>query len=264
MNQGRNPSTFLRVRNVQKFSDAPLMALRKGKWLNRYITIQFAVAQLGPDARPFLKWFLKQDRDWLAARGSGAMAFACVFESHGGFHVHMLQHVPHGLLDPFGDAEARWIKEGSKRFGGIYDDCVLDDRPVWYYSEYVRGLATERDYLRALRGVVAYLLKGAARMDVAGYLGLDEDDRRLLEEKERPRDQGKVLGRRVSVSHSLLSTGAFELLHPQRGLSWLEEAQLAAEAGRDLHRKTLEIGPKPGKRPKPQPGVSNGAHRRSR
>jgi hypothetical protein len=249
MNRGGTPSTILRARHVQKFSDAPLMALRKGKWLNRLITIQFAVAQLGTDARPFLMWFLKKDRDWLAARGSGALAFACLFESHGGFHVHILQHVPHGLLDKFGEAEAGWIKEGLKRFGGVYDDCVLDDRPIWYYAEYVRGTATERDYLRALQGVVAYLLKGAARIDIADYLGLDEDDRQLLEEKERPREQGLVLGRRVSVSHCLLSTGAFELLHPQRGLSWLEEAQLAAEAGRDLHRKTRDIGAKSRKRP---------------
>ncbi len=265
MNDGRTPSDILRVAHTQKLRDALLLALRCGKWPNRWITIHFGKAELGANDRRFFKAFLKYARDWLGKRGAGQICYVAVFEGHGGQHVHMLMHVPLGFWSDYHIAKLRWIKNGLAELGGVYREGVLRDRAVFYYRGYLSGTASERDYLkRGLRGALLYMLKGATRMDTARFLGLSEDEIEGLPDKLCSSPQGRVCGRRVSVSHNLLSEKVTPPLRFGSCLPWLEEAEREAEAGRDLHRATLKLGVPSQDTPTAVKGVSDGHHRRSR
>jgi len=239
------PSDAIRVADAQKFADGVLLALRKGQWLNSFITIHFDKAKLQSNARPFLEWYLKQCRDWLAYREAGSLSYAAVFENkrhsenRGGFHVHMLLHVPYRLWDAFLAAEDRWVKSGLQKYEGVYHPDVLWDLPVGNYEKLLLGQASERDYLKQLRGLVLYHLKGATGMDTPTFLGLDDDEKELLPSTSLPSFQGRVWGRRVSISHSLLANGVSPPLYPDPDGSWLEHAEREARAGSDLHDATI-------------------------
>jgi len=243
MGYWKAPSDTLMAVQAQKAADGALLSLRIGKWLNRSIPINFDKANLPrSSARPFLRWYLKQVRDWLAYREAGPICYIAVFENKGGFHVHILMHVPFGLWDDFQAAEDRWVRFGLEKYEGVYHPDVLWDVPVINYERLIRGHASERDYLKQLRGAVRYNLKGATRMDTAAFLGMSEDDISNLNPKSLPSHQGRVWGRRVSVSHSLLSTRVSSPLHPDPGRSWLEDAEREAQAGRAFHNATIGSG----------------------
>jgi hypothetical protein len=270
MNKGRVASDALLLPYAEKLTDALLLALRSGKWPNRFLTIHFGKARLGGNDRLFFEAFLKFVRDWLYQRGAGSICYAAAFEGHGGQHVHMLMHVPLGFWPDYHVAKVCWIEHALKRVtreqhDGIDLDGVLRDRAVFNYRDCVRGLVSEQRYLdEGLRRLLLYMLKGAIGIDTPRFLGLTEDEIDQLKRKFFPSDQGRVWGRRISVSHILLPGKASPPLRVGPRCPWLEEAERAAEAGRDLHRKTLTLGDKSGNRRRPQPGAGNGAHRRSR
>jgi|SRR5579871_2520842 len=262
MTGGRAPSTALRVRHVQKAAESVLMSLRIGKWLNRSITIQFATARLDDEARPFLRRFLKLARDWLAKRGAGSLCFVAAFEAKGGLHVHLLLHVPIGLWSDFRDAERHWLRRALAKHGG--EDCpeVLRDRAIVHYKNLVCGVASERDYLKQLGNTLVYRMKGATRMNAARYMGMSDEEIENLTDKMRPSPQGLVWGRRVSVSHNLLSHGISPTLHPDPQLTWIGNANREIAAGRASHAATLKLGDPPLGIGATPPRVYHAAHRR--
>jgi hypothetical protein len=270
MNKGRAPSDALLLPYAEKLSDALLLALRSGKWPNRFLTIHFGKAKLDGNDRLFFEAFLRYARNWLYQRGAGSICYAAAFEGHGGQHVHMLMHVPLDFWPDYHVAKLRWIKHARKQLvrdqhGGIKFDGVLRDREVFNYQDCVRDLVSKQRYLdEGLRRLLLYMIKGAVEIDTPRFLGLTEDEIDQLKRKFFPSDQGRVWGRRVSVSHILLpgKVACPVRIGPRR--PWLEEAEEAAEAGCDLHQKTLALGARSRKRSTPQAGVSNGAHRRSR
>ena len=268
------PSNALRVAHTQKLADGALLSLRLGKWLNRFITINFDKAKLQSNARPFLRWYLKQCRDWLAYRDAGPLSYIAAFENKrdaenkGGFHVHLLMHVPYRVWTDFLAAEERWLEYGLPKYESF---CRLEalrqflwDEPVGNYEKYLLDHASERDYLKQLRRLVLYNLKGATQMDTPTFLGMDEDEKCEVRSTSLPSDQGRVWGRRVSVSHILLPGKASPPLRSGPRLPWLEEAEREADAGRDLHRATLKLGSPAAHAPAVQLAGSDAPDRRSR
>jgi hypothetical protein len=91
-----------------------------------------------------------------------------------------------------------------EKYERAYDPDVLWDEPVKNYEKFLLGHAELRDYLKELRRLVLYNLKGATRTDTPTFLGMNEDEQWELRSTSLPSDQGRVWGRRVSVSHILL------------------------------------------------------------
>jgi len=265
MNRERGPSDILRVAHTQKLSDALLLALRSGKWPNRWVTIHFGKAKLGAKDRLFFEAFLKYARDWLGKRGAGPICYATVFEGHGGQHVHMLLHVPLGFWSDYHFFKLRWIENALGPSGDIDLDGVLRDRAVFHYRDYVRDLVSEQRYLdEGLRRTLLYMLKGATRIDTPRFLGLTQDEIDMLHYKFLPSPQGRVWGRRVSVSQILLPGKASPPLRTGPRRPWLEDAKREAEIGRDLHQATLRLGSPAQHAPTAQQGVGDDPDRRLR
>jgi len=238
-------SEALRAADVRKAADAALLSLRRGLWLNRATAINFSAAKLGrSDARKFLQFYKNHARRWLAKKRAGPLACIEVFENTGGYGVHLLLHVPVGLWPQYEKAQAQWLTSGLAKYDGVENLSVLRDQPIINYRSFVRGGASERDYLKQLRGAVRYMMKGATRINTAAFMGLD-DDEAATAAKSKPFPQGGVWGRRASISHVLLSSSVRPPLHPDPKLSWLDDAEREAEAGRILHHATLALGDPP-------------------
>ncbi len=123
---------------AQKIADAPLFALRNGQWFNRYITINFHVAELDRSAALSLFQDQKEAHPRLACHKATLAHFAsCRSPSKIWATAALLtttMSTRYGSMCPLGFGpiarrpEARWLMDGLDKYHGVPHPAVLVDK----------------------------------------------------------------------------------------------------------------------------------------
>ncbi len=161
---------------VENLVQAAGFAALSGLPLNRHLTILWEQANCVGRVQDIQGRFLERLRKWLEYR-SVVPAFVWVFERgrDNGLHSHIVVHVPAEQLSNFKRMLLRWI------------DGDVDAKTVKLTSvRYREGVG----YLKPVRGLLRYLLKGAARRST-NQLGIIHTP------------QGLVMGKRAGTSQNL-------------------------------------------------------------
>ena len=172
-------SSELSANQCEAVTEGAWEAVRLGRSLNRYITINWSTAGVATPLAATSQ-FLKAAGDWLRSHGI-PLAFVWTRENYHGDHVHLLIHVPPQLARGFTRRQRGWLKAlGAKTAKGVIDTTAVgrhyrsyEVSPVFY--------ALNLDY------VLRYLLKGAS-----------SDGARFTDHRRCP--CGDVTGKRSGVS----------------------------------------------------------------
>jgi len=133
--------------------------------------------------------FLTYYRQWVRSRGHDTAHVWC--QERGpttGQHVHILLHLPRALAGESGKRHRGWLK----RCGAVAKRGLIHSRPIGKSFPAAFGdQASQRDYLRNLRGVTSYILKQVA------------DQTRSRLEIERIARRSMVIGKRSGTSQNI-------------------------------------------------------------
>lgn len=168
---GLRQSNEIDLAAAKNLLEANSHARALGTPLNTFVTIHWALADGGGDARKRFARLQEKARHWLQARGATLMSiFVHETALSKDLHTHLAVHVPRGLGASFRRMLERWI-------GGDVDHRVLDVQPI------------KND------GVFNYMLKDVSPLDYAAF-GLP---RRLAKQ----RSSRTLLGKRIGTSQNL-------------------------------------------------------------
>ncbi len=161
---------------VENLVQAAGFAALIGLPLNRHLTILWKQANCIGRVQDIQGRFIERLRKWLEYRGV-VPAFVWVVERgrENGLHSHIVVHVPAAHREAFRQMLPRWI------------DGDVDAKTVKLTSVRYR---VGDGYLSAVKGLLRYLLKGAARRST-NQLGITH------------RPQGLVMGKRAGTSQNL-------------------------------------------------------------
>jgi len=219
MNDGRHLTSAIRPgQTIRLISCAP-RALLLGCPLNQFVTIHCEAAGIEEDrVHGFLTRIMKLAADWLRECAGIRAHYVYAFEnpSSGGLHVHILVHVPPAKQKLFGRRLRGWLRAA----GATNRGKVLDIQPIGRSGTY------DPSYLRALAGMMKYIMKGAKPAACAGF-GIVH------------KPQGRVTGKRVGSSQTLSPKAMRSApeLPPALGKIWSELM------GEDLVRASTQREP---------------------
>jgi hypothetical protein len=184
MNNKHRKSMTISDGHALNMIEAAEFAYCKGWPLNHFVTVHLSTAGIATaDAHAFITRLVKSAGDWLRTK---AIPLACLWVLENppghGLNVHILFHVPLRLRRCFVLFERRWIRAA----GAARKRRAVMSKPVGRRYR-ARDLA---HYVRALAGLMKYLLKGA-----------DSGTCEELEIRHEP--QGIIVGKRSGVSESI-------------------------------------------------------------
>jgi hypothetical protein len=173
---------------VSGLSEAAVFALAIGLGFNRFVTIHWESGGVTDDLAATARW-LKLAGGWIRSRG-GQVAFVWVRENgpDKGAHVHILMHVPPGLVAGFVRRQRGWQQD----CGALWKAKVRLSRPIGRnLPHYSSGGIDDQAYEVNLAETLDYVLKGAD----------DAARQRLGIRHKKP--GGDVVGKRCGVSQNI-------------------------------------------------------------